>query len=89
MKERNMKPIVDLMDKSINKLQSLIDAKHKMDCNVCGQEIDMRDLSQVFAHEPCEGVVNYETMEKIPNSGATRIGEPIIYTKTNRKINLN
>lgn len=30
--------------------------EHKMNCNSCGQEFDMRDLSQVFAHEECNGM---------------------------------
>lgn len=85
-----MKPIENLMDESINKLSKLLeDSKHKMDCCQCGQPFDMRDLSQVFAHEPCNGWVDYKTMEKIPHSGSIRIGEPILHTKNNGKINLN
>ncbi len=85
-----MKQIENLMDESINKLSKLVeDSKHKNNCAVCGQEFDMRYLSQVFAHEPCNGFVDYETMEQIPRSGAVRIGEPILHTKNNGKINLN
>ena len=61
--------------------------KHIMNCNACGQEIDMRNLSQVFAHEPCEGIVDYETMEKITQSGSIKIGEPIYYTNDIGNIN--
>ncbi len=43
-----------------------MDKEHKMNCNKCGQEFDMRDLSQVFAHEPCdEEWVDYAKLEKI------------------------
>ena len=36
---------------------------HKMNCNTCGQVMALRDLSQVFAHEDCNGVpIDYETM---------------------------
>ncbi len=63
--------------------------EHSMNCQVCGQEMDLRDLSQVFAHEPCEGFVNYETMEKIPHTGAQKRGKPVLYTKECGDINLN
>jgi len=89
MKKNDMKPVVDLMGDSIKILSKLIDKKHYMNCNTCGQLIDMRDLSQVFAHEPCKGFVNYETMEKIPHSSSRKIGDPILYTKNNGNINLN
>jgi hypothetical protein len=91
MKKNNMKLIVDLMDESIKKLSKLIeDSRHKMDCNNCGQEFDMRDLSQVFAHEKCNGMpIDLENIKKIPHSGAIRIGESILHTKNNGKINLN
>lgn len=32
--------------------------EHQLECPVCGQIIDMRDLSQVLAHEPCDGTPN-------------------------------
>ena len=48
--------------------------KHKINCNSCGQEFDMRDLSQVFAHEECNGMpINYETIEKIPHDKGVEI----------------
>jgi hypothetical protein len=63
--------------------------EHQLICADCKQIIDMRDLSQVFAHEPCNGFVDYETMEKISHSASIKIGEPILHTKNNGKINLN
>jgi len=75
-----MKKDENLNNESMAEITKLIDKKHKMNCNVCGQEIDMRDLSQVFAHEPCKGFVNYETMEKIPFSGSKRMDEDITWS---------
>ena len=64
--------------------------KHEMRCNTCGQIMDLRDLSQVFAHEECNGMhINYETMEQIPHTGAQKIGESILYTKKCGDISLN
>ena len=64
--------------------------KHEMRCNSCGQIMDLRDLSQVFAHEECNGIpVNYATMEQIPHTGARKMDEPIIHTKKNGEIGLN
>jgi hypothetical protein len=85
-----MKPIVDLMDNSINKLKKLVPKEHQLICSDCGQIIDMRDLSQVFAHEPCDGIQkNYNDVEQIPYSSSQKIGEPIIWTKDKRAIHLN
>ena len=85
-----MKPIVDLMDESIKKLSKLVPKEHQMNCNTCGQIMDLRDLSQVFAHEECNGIpIDYEAMEQIPNSGAQKIGSPELHTKDNGIINLN
>ena len=64
--------------------------EHEMTCNGCGQIIDMRDLSQVFAHEPCDGIQkNYDNIEQISHSGALRIGSPELHTKNNGIISLN
>lgn len=42
--------------------------EHIMNCNTCDQEIDLRDLSQVFAHEECGGEhINYNKTEQIPH----------------------
>jgi len=42
--------------------------RHKMNCNNCGQEFDMRDLSQVVAHEECEGVqLDHSKLVKLNN----------------------
>lgn len=61
-----------------------------MKCNNCGQIMDLRDLSQVFAHEDCNGIpIDYKTMKQIPHSGAQKIGEPKIHTKKCGEINLN
>lgn len=56
MKNREMKQIVDLMDKSITKLNKLIEANHFMKCNNCGIPFDMRKLDEVIKHEMC---INY------------------------------
>lgn len=62
---------------------------HKMNCNRCGQEFDMRDLSKVFAHEECNGIpVDYSQLEKI-NSSAQKIGEPILHILGNGDVYLN
>lgn len=63
---------------------------HFINCSVCGQDIDCRDLSQVFAHEPCDGNhKDYNTVEQIPHNGSQKIGEPIFYAKNKLEINLN
>jgi hypothetical protein len=62
---------------------------HKMNCNKCGQEFDMRDLSQVFAHEPCDGNwVDYSKLEKI-NKTAQEIGSTILYVIGKGEVSLN
>ena len=49
----------------------------------------MRDLSQVFAHEECNGIpVDYSKLEKI-NSSAQKIGEPILYVLGHGEVGLN
>lgn len=48
-----MKPVVDLMDRSIRKLNKLIESNHLMTCNNCGLKFDMRNLSEVIDHEYC------------------------------------
>lgn len=53
MKNRDMKPIVDLTDKSMSKLNKLIEANHFMKCNNCGIPFDMRQLEAVIKHESC------------------------------------
>jgi len=50
----------------------------------------MRDLSQVFAHEPCDGTPkDYDKVEQIPHSGSQKVGEPIFWTKDKKAIHLN
>jgi hypothetical protein len=65
------------------------DKQHKINCNSCGREFDMRDLSQVFAHEECNGIpVDYTNLEKI-NSSAQKIGEPILHILGHDDVGLN
>lgn len=60
-----------------------------MKCNNCGQEMDLRDLSQVFAHEGCNGIpIDYSTLEKI-NSSAKKGGEPILHIINHGDVSLN
>ena len=61
-----------------------MDKEHKMNCNKCGQEFDMRDLSQVFAHE----WVDYSKLEKI-NKTAQEIGSPILHVIGKGEVYLN
>ena len=85
-----MKPIVDLMDESIKKISKLVPNEHQMKCNACGQIMDLRDLSQVFAHEECNGIpIDYRKMEQIPHSSAQKIGSSEQFIKENGIINLN
>lgn len=64
--------------------------EHEMKCNTCGQIMDLRDLSQVFAHEECNGIpIDYSTMEPIENSGCIKKDEPTLHTKNCGKIDLN
>ena len=65
------------------------DKQHKMNCNSCGQEFDMRDLSQVFAHEECNGMpVDYSKLEKI-NTFAQKIGESTLHILGHGDVGLN
>ena len=64
--------------------------EHEMICNGCGQIIDMRDLSQVFAHESCDGTKkDYDNIKQISHSGALRTGSSELHTKNNGIISLN
>ena len=55
--------------------------KHKMKCNSCGQVFDMRDLSQVLAHEECNGApITYATIKQIPHDKGTSIQNPITWS---------
>jgi len=66
-----------------------MESEHKMNCNKCGQEIDMRDLSQVFAHEPCDGKhLDYSKLEKI-NTTAQKIGDPTLHIMGKGNVSLN
>ena len=63
---------------------------HQLKCQNCGQIIDMRDLSQVFAHEECNSIpVDYGKIEQIEYGGSQQIGDPIFWTRDKRAINLN
>lgn len=65
------------------------DKEHKMNCNKCGQEFDMRYLSQVFAHEECGGNhVDYSQLEEI-NKTAQEIGIPILHVIGKGEVSLN
>jgi hypothetical protein len=49
----------------------------------------MRDLSQVFAHEECNGIpVDYSKLEKL-NRSAQKVGEPILHIIGNGEVGLN
>jgi len=64
--------------------------EHQLICPDCGQVIDMRDLSQVFAHEPCDGTrKNYNEIEKIQHSGSQKIGDNVYWTADKKPIHLN
>ena len=68
-----MKPVVDLMDNSIKELSKLVPNEHQMKCDICGQIMDRRDLSQVFAHEDCNGIPkDYGIIEQIPHTGGQK-----------------
>lgn len=50
--------------------------EHQMKCNTCGQIMDLRDLSQVFAHEECNGIpINYDKMEQIEHDQGVKISD--------------
>lgn len=65
------------------------DKEYKMKCNSCGQEFDVRDLSQVFVHEECGGMpVDYSNLKKL-NSSAQKIGVPILHVLDHGEVSLN
>lgn len=64
--------------------------EHQNFCTVCGQMFDMRDLSQVFAHEYCDGTYkDYDSVEQIQQGGAQKIGSHEVYYKGKGIVNLN
>lgn len=64
--------------------------EHQNSCTVCWQMFDMRNLSQVFAHEDCDGThKNYDSVEQIPHTSAQKIGKPTLHTKKCGDIGLN
>lgn len=64
--------------------------EYQVRCNSCGQIMDIRDLSQVFAHEDCNGVpIDYNKMKQVQHSGALKVGEPTLYIKECGDILLN
>jgi len=67
-----------------------IPKEHQMKCNTCGQIMDLRDLSQVFAHEDCNGIpIDYETMDQTLYLSSKKVGESTEWTKNKKPINLN
>jgi len=67
-----------------------IPIKHQMKCNSCGQVMDLRDLSQVFAHEDCNGIpIDYEKIKEIPYTSSIKIGDNTQWPKSKKPINLN
>lgn len=67
-----------------------MDKEHTNNCSVCGQEFDMRDLSQVFAHEPCDGKhKDYNNIEQIQFVSSKKMGSPEIFYKKLGNVNLN
>jgi hypothetical protein len=68
----------------------LIPLEHQLKCVNCGQILDMRDLSQVFAHEDCNGIpLDLSNIKDIPFSGSKKIGTQEYFTKNKVLINLN
>ena len=64
--------------------------EHQNNCTLCGQMFDMRDLSQVFAHENCDGThKDYTKVHQIKQGGDQKIGSPEVCYKVNGNINLN
>lgn len=64
--------------------------EHQLKCAICGQIIDIRDLSQVFAHEPCDGTQkDYDNIKQISYSGSVKIGKPIYWTRDKQAIGLS
>ena len=67
-----------------------IPKEHQLICSDCNQIIDMRDLSQVFAHETCDGTQkDYNEIKKISHSGGQKIGDSIFWTTDKKPIHLN
>lgn len=76
--------------KAMSEGRIAIPKEHQLKCSVCGQMLDMRDLNQVFSHEPCDGVPkDYDKTEQLRYSGSRKLGEPIHWTNDKKPIFLN
>jgi len=66
----------------------MIPLEHQLICDGCGKTLDMRDAS-VLCHGWMENgkIICYDT--EISYSSSMKIGEPILYTKDKKAINLN
>jgi len=73
------------------KESSKIPKEHLFICNTCGEEIDMRDLGQVFQHGNIIGgnEVCYDEKKAVTYSSSLKIGEPILHIKNGEQIFLN
>ena len=57
-----------------------IPKEHQMNCNTCGQIMDLRDLGQVLAHEDCNGIpIDYDKADLITYGGSQKIGDSVFW----------
>jgi len=71
-------------------LKMKIPKEHQLICSECSQVMDMRDLSQVFAHEPCDGnQKDYSKIEQLSSGGSQKIGDSFYWDKDKNPIHLN
>lgn len=66
----------------------MIPKEHQLKCVNCGQIIDMRDLSQVFAHENCNGIP-IKNVKQVSYSGSRKVGDSTFWNKDKKPIELN
>jgi len=74
----------------MDKIKNMIPKEHQLKCCNCAQIIDKRDLSQVFAHEVCNGpIYDEDEIKKISYSSSKKVGDSILWIKDKKPIVLN
>ncbi len=66
-----------------------IPKEHQMNCNTCGEVLDMRDLGEVLSHGQIKDGVEFCKEKEVQYSSSMKIGDSVQWTKDKKPINLN